>query len=67
SNKLSWSLFSPGNTLAALLANNFNEAGEVEVGVLLYAALVLMAITLSVNIVGTALVRKALANLEGTK
>ncbi len=67
SNKLSWSLFSPADTLAALLANNFNEAGEVEVGVLLYAALVLMALTLSVNMAGTALVRRALANLEGTK
>ena len=43
---LVWSLFSPGNTLAALLANHFPEAGTVEVGALMYAALVLMLITL---------------------
>ena len=38
-NDLSWSLFSPANTLAALLANNFPEAGPTSVGVLMYAAL----------------------------
>ena len=27
-NTLSWSLFSPANTLAALMANKFPEAGE---------------------------------------
>ncbi len=27
-NKMSWSLFAPTNTLAALLANNFGEATE---------------------------------------
>jgi phosphate transport system permease protein len=52
SNQLSLSLFSPANTLAALLALNFPEAGPREVQVLMYAALVLMAITLLVNIAG---------------
>src|SRR6478736_3444417 len=47
------SLFSPGNTLAALLANHFPEAGNVEVGALMYAALVLMLITLAVNALGS--------------
>ena len=51
-NVVSWSLFSPANTLAALLANNFAEARGKQVSVLMYAALVLMAITLLVNIVG---------------
>ena len=45
-------LFSPANTLAALLALNFPEAGPREVQVLMYAALVLLAITLLVNIAG---------------
>ena len=49
-NRISVSLFSPANTLAALLANNFPEAGPKEVGILMYAALVLLAITLIVNI-----------------
>jgi len=55
SNRISLSLFSPANTLAALLANSFPEAGPKEVSVLMYAALVLLAITLTVNILGAAL------------
>ena len=55
SNQLSLSLFSPGNTLASLLALNFPEAGEREVPVLMYAALVLLLITLAVNMLGTAI------------
>ena len=52
SNQISLSLFSPANTLAALLALNFPEAGPREVQVLMYAALVLLAITLVVNVIG---------------
>jgi phosphate transport system permease protein len=55
SNQLSLSLFSPGNTLAALLALNFPEAGEHEIPVLMYAALVLLLITFVVNMAGTAI------------
>ena len=50
SNQISLSLFSPANTLAALLALNFPEAGERRSQVLMYAALVLLAITLVVNV-----------------
>lgn len=53
SNQIALSLFSPANTLAALLALNFPEAGPSEVEMLMYAALVLMAITLLVNIAGS--------------
>ncbi|MEN0106484.1 MAG: phosphate ABC transporter permease subunit PstC [Pseudomonas sp.] len=53
SNQIALSLFAPANTLAALLALNFPEAGPNEVEVLMYAALVLMLITLIVNIVGS--------------
>ena len=55
SNQISLSLFAPGNTLAALLALNFPEAGRNEVEVLMYAALVLLAITLIVNVIGSAI------------
>ena len=55
SNQISLSLFSPANTLAALLALNFPEAGKREVEVLMYAALVLLAITLLVNALGEAI------------
>jgi phosphate transport system permease protein len=59
SNQISLSLFSPANTLAALLALNFPEAGKREVEVLMYAALVLLAITLIVNIAGEAIMALA--------
>jgi phosphate transport system permease protein len=52
SNRITLSLFSPGNTLAALLALNFPEAGPRQVEVLMYAALVLLALTLIVNVAG---------------
>ena len=53
SNQISLSLFSPASTLAALLASSFPEAGRIEVQALMYAALVLLAITLVVNVIGT--------------
>ena len=53
SNQISLSLFAPANTLAALLALNFPEAGPSEIEVLMYAALVLMFITLVVNVIGS--------------
>lgn len=58
-NQITLSLFSPANTLAALLALNFPEAGPNEVEVLMYAALVLMIITLLVNIAGSLLMSYA--------
>jgi phosphate transport system permease protein len=60
-NQISLSLFSPANTLAALLANNFPEAGARQVSVLMYAALVLLGITLVVNIGGALIVERASA------
>ncbi|MDR3555722.1 MAG: phosphate ABC transporter permease subunit PstC [Syntrophobacteraceae bacterium] len=65
SNVISWSLFSPGNTLAALLANNFAEAGPSEIPVLMFAALILLAITLLVNVVGAFILESASAGREG--
>jgi phosphate transport system permease protein len=64
-NTISVSLFSPGTTLAALLALNFPEARGTEAQVLMYAALVLLAITLSVNVIGTAIVTRAAQKLRG--
>jgi len=66
-NVVSWSLFSPANTLAALLANHFPEADQFEVGALMYAAVVLLAITLIVNIVGTLILQRADAGLKGMR
>jgi phosphate transport system permease protein len=59
SNQITVSLFSPANTLAALLANNFPEATSRQISVLMYAALVLLGITLVVNIVGALIIERA--------
>ncbi len=62
-----WSLFSPANTLAAMLANKFPEAVDLEKGALMYAALVLLGLTLTVNTLGSLLISRASARLEGLK
>ena len=59
SNQISLSMFSPANTLAALLANTFPEAGAKQVSVLMYAALVLLGITLVVNVIGALIIERA--------
>jgi phosphate transport system permease protein len=56
SNQITLSLFSPANTLAALLALNFPEAGKTETQALMYAAIVLLVITLIVNVIGQAII-----------
>jgi phosphate transport system permease protein len=63
-NRLTVSLFSPADTLAALLANNFPEAGAKEIPVLMYAALVLLAITLVVNMFGAVVLERAASKAE---
>jgi phosphate transport system permease protein len=63
-NRLTVSLFSPANTLAALLANSFPEASAKDIPVLMYAALVLLAITLAVNIFGALVLERAAAKAE---
>jgi phosphate transport system permease protein len=67
SNQLSLSLFSPANTLAALLALNFPEANKIQEQALMYAAVILLAITLLVNICGEAVLRRATAGLSGER
>ena len=63
-NEIRLSLFSPGNTLAALLANQFPEASRSEVPALMFAALVLLAITMTVNILGTVVLAGASRHAE---
>ncbi len=66
-NSVTVSLFSPANTLAALLANTFPEAQRHEVGILMYAALVLLGITMLVNMIGAFILQRASAGFEGAK
>ena len=57
SSRLSWSVLSPSGTLAGLLANQFGEAQGLQVNSLMYAALILIGITLVVNMLGEAVLR----------
>ena len=66
SQAISASILSPSSTLAALLALNFPEAGGLQIGALMYAALALVAITLTVNVAGTALVEHAMRKRRAT-
>lgn len=61
SNKLSASLLEPANTISSLLANQFAEASGMQVSALMYAALVLMALTLIVNIMAEYIVEQVKA------
>ncbi|MCG8317235.1 MAG: phosphate ABC transporter permease subunit PstC [Pseudomonadales bacterium] len=67
SNQISISLFAPANTLASLLASNFPEAGGIEIEALMYAAMVLLAITLIVNVVGLGIQQYTMRKFEGKK
>jgi phosphate transport system permease protein len=56
--KFSTSLLAPGITIASLLANQFGEADGLQVSSLMYAALVLMLITLVINVLAQWIVRR---------
>ena len=58
SNKIDPSVFAPSNTISSLLANQFAEASGLQVSALMYAALVLFAITLVVNVLAQLLVTR---------
>ncbi|MEN9766547.1 phosphate ABC transporter permease subunit PstC [Vulcanococcus sp.] len=58
SNNFSWSLLAPGNTIASMLANQFGEADGFQVSALMYAALILMLLTLLVNVLAQWVVRR---------
>ncbi|MCY7274983.1 MAG: phosphate ABC transporter permease subunit PstC, partial [Phormidesmis sp. CAN_BIN44] len=58
SDQISISLLNPGNTIPALLANQFAEASDgLHVGALMYLALILFALTLIVNMLAIVLVK----------
>jgi len=58
STNFSWSLLAPGNTISAMLANQFGESSGIQVSALLYAALILMLLTFTVNILAQWIVKK---------
>jgi phosphate transport system permease protein len=58
SNNFSLSLLAPANTISSMLANQFGEADGLQVSALMYAALVLMLLTLLVNLIAQRIVRR---------
>jgi phosphate transport system permease protein len=67
SSRLSWSLLSPGGTLAGLLANQFGEADGLQIASLMFAALVLMLLTLLVNLGGEIVLRHTQRQTAGIR
>ena len=53
-----WSILAPGNTISSMLANQFGEADGSQVSSLMYAAFILMILTLVVNILAQWLVKR---------
>ncbi len=58
SNAFNWSILSPGYTISSMLANQFGEADGAQVSSLMYAAFILMLLTLAVNIIAQWLVKR---------
>ena len=58
SNSINLSILSQGSTVSSLLANQFAEAGGLQVSSLMYAALVLFGLTLVVNVLAELIVRR---------
>lgn len=58
SNNFSPSLLAPGNTIAAMLANQFGEADGSQVSSLMYAAFILMILSLAVNVFAQWMVKR---------
>jgi len=54
----SFSLLAPANTIASMLANQFGEADGIQVSALMYAALILMLLTFTVNVMAQWVVRR---------
>lgn len=55
---INFSLFAPASSIAGLLANQFAEADGIQIQALMYAALILFALTLVVNILAELLIRR---------
>jgi len=58
SNNFSWSIFAPSYTISSMLANQFGEADGSQVSSLMYAALILMILTLLVNVFAQWIVKR---------
>ncbi len=58
--------FAPGNSMPAVIANEWGEADELHKSAMIALALVLFAITIIVNLVSSAIVQRSLARSRGS-
>lgn len=58
SNRLTFSVLASSNTIASLLANQFNEASGLQLSALMYASLVLFFLTLIINITAQLIIQR---------
>jgi len=65
SNFLPTGIFSPANTMASVIANEFAEATGITASSLIYVGLVLFLVTTIVNIIGTYVIKRI--SLEASK
>jgi phosphate transport system permease protein len=65
SNSIPTSIFSPSNTMASVIANEFAEATGITAASLIYVGLVLFLVTTIVNIIGNYVIKKVA--LEASK
>lgn len=63
-NQLNISILAPANTIASLLANQFAEAKGLQVSALMYAAFVLVILTLAVNVLAQMIVNRIQAKYQ---
>ncbi|HEX2964835.1 MAG TPA: phosphate ABC transporter permease subunit PstC [Syntrophorhabdaceae bacterium] len=59
------SIFSPANTMASVIANQFSEATGIVASSLIYVALVLFLVTMAVNIIGNYVISRI--SIESSK
>jgi phosphate transport system permease protein len=57
--------FAPGNSMPAVIANEWGEAGELHKSAMIALALLLFAITIIVNLVSSAIVQRSLRRSRG--
>lgn len=58
--------FAPGNSMPAVIANEWGEADELHKSAMIALALLLFAITIIVNLVSSAIVQRSLRHTRGT-
>ena len=65
-NMITLNPFSPGNSMPAVIANEWNEADELHKSALIALAVTLFAITIIVNLAATAVVQRSMKRSRGT-